>query len=396
MQTKKMLSLEPPDRLKALPPYLFAEVDRKKRELTAKGKDVIDLGVGDPDLPTPSFIIDALNEASRDGRNHRYALDAGMPAFRESISKWFKKRFNVALDSEKEILPLIGSKEGIAHLPLAVLNPGDVSLIPDPGYPPYRSGTFFAGGIPSYMPLLEENEFLPRLDQIDPVALKKAKLIYINYPNNPTSATATKVFFQEVVEFAHKHSLLIAQDAAYSEVGFEGYEAPSILEIDGAKEVAIEFHSLSKTFNMTGWRVGFAAGHPQAIALLAKVKSNVDSGIFQAIQLAAKKALDEGEQVHQELLKIYQKRRDILINGLLKLGWTAKAPKATFYCWLPVPSGYTSAGLALKFLDEMSIVVTPGNGFGPNGEGYFRISLTVPDARLEEAVARIAKSHRHC
>ena len=395
MQTRKALQIEPPDRLKALPPYLFAEVDRKKRELIAKGKDVIDLGVGDPDLPTPAFIIDALNEAAQDGRNHRYALDAGMPVFRESIAKWFKKRFGAVLDQDKEILPLIGSKEGIAHLPLAVLNPGDVALIPDPGYPPYRSGTIFAGGIPYFMPLLEENEFLPRLDQIDAAALKKAKLIYINYPNNPTSATASKAFFQEVVEFAHKHGLLIAQDAAYSEIGFEGYESASILEIDGAKEVAIEFHSLSKTFNMTGWRVGFAAGNPQAIALLAKVKSNVDSGIFQAIQLAAKKALDDGEPAHRELLKIYQKRRDILINGLVKLGWKAKAPKATFYCWLPVPPGYTSAELALKFLDEMNIIVTPGNGFGPNGEGYFRISLTVPDARLEEALARIEKSHRH-
>ena len=395
MQTKKPLHLEPPDRLKALPPYLFAEVDRKKRELAAKGRDVIDLGVGDPDLPTPAFIIDALNDAARDGRNHRYALDAGMPVFRESIAKWFKKRFGVSLDPGKEILPLIGSKEGIAHLPLAVLNPGDVSLIPDPGYPPYRSGTIFAGGVPHFMPLLEENEFLPRLDAIDAPVLKKAKLVYINYPNNPTSATATKAFFQEAVEFAHKHGILIAQDAAYSEVGYDGYEAPSILEIDGAKEVAIEFHSLSKTFNMTGWRVGFAAGSPQAIALLAKVKSNVDSGIFQAIQLAAKKALEEGEPAHRELLKIYQKRRDTLMNGLWKLGWKAKAPKATFYCWIPVPPGYTSAELALKFLEEMSIVVTPGNGFGPNGEGYFRISLTVPDARLEEAVARIEKNHRH-
>ena len=386
--------MESAERLKKLPPYLFAEIDRIKRELTAQGKDVIDLGVGDPDLPTPAFIIDALNEASRDGRNHRYALDAGMPAFRQSISRWFKKRFNgVTLDPEKEILPLIGSKEGIAHMPLAVLNPGDVSLIPDPGYPPYRSGTIFAGGVPYFMPLLEENEFLPRLDKIDAAALKKAKLIYINYPNNPTSAIATKSFFEEVVEFAHKHGLLIIQDAAYCEVGYEGYNAPSILEVDGAKEVAIEFHSLSKTFNMTGWRVGFAAGNPSAVALLAKVKSNVDSGIFQAIQLAAKKALDEGEAAHRELLKIYQKRRDLLIGGLTKMGWKAKAPKATFYCWLPVPQGFTSASLALKFLEEMSIAVTPGNGFGPGGEGYFRISLTVPDARIEEALARIAKNH---
>ncbi len=391
----KAPSFESAERLKLLPPYLFAEVDRRKREMIAKGKDIIDLGVGDPDLPTPSFIIDALNEAARDGKNHRYALDAGMPAFRESIQKWFHRRYGVKVDQEKEILPLIGSKEGIAHLPLTIVNPGDVTLIPDPGYPPYRSGTLFAGGTPYYMPLLESNDFLPDLSAIDKEALKKAKIIYINYPNNPTGAVATKEFFKKVVDFAHQHGLLIASDAAYNEVGYEGYLAPSILEVDGAKEVSIEFHSLSKTFNMTGWRVGFAVGNPQAVALLAKVKSNIDSGIFQAVQLAGKKALDEGEAVHKDLLKIYQNRRDILINGLKRIGWQAKAPKATFYCWLPVPAGYTSAELAVKFLEEMAIVVTPGNGFGPNGEGYFRISLTVPDARLQEAVSRIEQSHKH-
>ena len=393
--TKKAFALEAPERLKALPPYLFAEVDRKKRELIAKGKDVVDLGVGDPDLPTPGFIIAALEEAARDPRNHRYALDTGMPVFRQSITDWFQKRFGVKLDPAKEILPLIGSKEGIAHFPLAILNPGDVSLIPDPGYPPYRSGTLFAGGVPYLMPLLESNQFLPDLAVIPPEVLKKARLLYINYPNNPTSATAPKSFFKEVVDFAHEHQLLILQDAAYSEIGYEGYQSPSILEIDGAREIAVEFHSLSKTFNMTGWRVGFAAGSSEALALLARVKSNVDSGIFQAIQLAGKKALDDGAQAHQELLKIYEKRRDLLIGGLKRLGWEAAAPKATFYCWLPVPAGYTSAELALKFLEEMSIVVTPGNGFGPNGEGYFRISLTVAEDRLEEALRRIAKSHSH-
>ncbi len=393
---KKTTPFEPADRLKQLPPYLFAEVDRKKRELMAKGKDVIDLGVGDPDLPTPDFIIEALNEAARDKANHRYALDAGMPVFRDCIRRWFEKRFNgVKLDPEKEILPLIGSKEGIAHLPLTLLNPGDVSLIPDPGYPPYRSGTLFAGGIPVYMPLMEANAFLPDLNAIDREMLRRAKIIYLNYPNNPTSAIAPKAFYEEAVRFAHEHGLLIASDAAYCEVGFDGYKAPSILEIDGAREVAVEFHSLSKTFNMTGWRVGFAAGNKDVIALLAKVKSNIDSGIFQAIQLAGKKALEEGEDAHRKLLEIYQRRRDILISGLQRLGWNAKPPKSTFYCWLPVPPGYTSAELALKFLEEMSIVVTPGNGFGPNGEGYFRISLTNPEERLREALERIEKNHKH-
>lgn len=393
--SKKTFTLDSAERLKALPPYLFAEVDRKKRELIAKGKDVIDLGVGDPDLPTPSFIIDALNEGARDPKNHRYALDAGMPVFRETISKWFQNRFGVKLDPAKEILPLIGSKEGIAHMPLTVLNPGDVSLIPDPGYPPYRSGTLFAGGIPYLMLLMESNDFLPDLKAIPADKLKKAKLLYLNYPNNPTSAIATKEFFKEAVDFAYEHNLLIVQDAAYCEVGFDGYEAPSILEVDGAKDISIEFHSLSKTFNMTGWRVGFAAGSADAVGLLGKVKSNVDSGIFQAIQLAGKAALEQGGAVHKELLQIYQKRRDILVNGLAKIGWNIPKAKATFYNWIPVPPGSTSAELALRFLEDLNIIVTPGNGFGPNGEGYFRISLTVPDARIEEAIQRIAKSHSH-
>ncbi|MBN1688398.1 MAG: aminotransferase class I/II-fold pyridoxal phosphate-dependent enzyme, partial [Candidatus Omnitrophica bacterium] len=284
---KRTVSLEPAERLKKLPPYLFAEVDKRKRELIASGKDVIDLGVGDPDIPTPDFIVEALQEAARNPENHRYALDAGMPELRQTIADWFKQRFRVSLDPAKEVLPLIGSKEGIAHLPLAILNPGDVALIPDPGYPPYRSGTLFAGGEPFYMPLLESNHFLPDLSQIDKKILKKAKLMFLNYPNNPTSATATKEFFQQVVAFAREHKILIAQDAAYSEVGYEGYEAPSILEVEGAKEVTIEFHSLSKTYNMTGWRVGYAVGNPEAIALLGKVKANIDSGIFQAVQVAA-------------------------------------------------------------------------------------------------------------
>lgn len=395
MATRKAIVLEPPLRLRQLPPYLFAEVDRRKRELIAQGKDVVDLGVGDPDLPTPDFIVRALEEGARDPKNHRYALDAGMPSFRQSIAQWFKKRYGVTLDPEKEILPLIGSKEGIAHLPLAVLNPGDLSLIPDPGYPPYRSGTLFAGGVPHLLPLLESNQFLPDLGTIDSTALKKAKLLYLNYPNNPTSAVASTSFFKEAVEFAYEHQLLIAQDAAYAEVGYNDYQAPSILEIDGAKDVAIEFHSLSKTFNMTGWRVGFAVGNPEAIALLAKVKSNVDSGIFQAIQFAAKKALDEGEKTHQEILRVYEKRRDLFSDGMARLGWKITPPKATFYCWIPVPPGSTSSELAMKFVTEMNIIVTPGNGFGANGEGYFRISLTVPEERLEEALSRIAKSHSH-
>ncbi|HTL48529.1 MAG TPA: LL-diaminopimelate aminotransferase [Verrucomicrobiae bacterium] len=392
---KKTFSLPPTERLEKLPPYLFAEIDRRKREQIAKGKDIVDLGVGDPDLPTPDFIIEALIAGARDPKNHRYALDAGMPSFRESIAKFCQGRFGIKLDPATEILPLIGSKEGIGHLPLALVNPGDVVLIPDPGYPVYNSSTLFVGGVPHVMPLLESNEYLPDLKAIDPLVLKKAKLMFINYPNNPTSAVASKAFFKEVVEFAYEHEIIIAQDAAYTEVGFDGYKAPSILEVEGAKDVAIELHSLSKTFNMTGWRVGFAIGNAEVLRRLGKVKSNLDSGIFQAVQLAGKMALDQGASFIENNLKIYQKRRDLLAKGLERMGWKFRAPTATFYCWIPVPPGYTSTELAVKFLDEMGIVVTPGNGFGRYGEGYFRISLTNPEERIQEALNRIEKSHKH-
>jgi LL-diaminopimelate aminotransferase len=391
----KPLVIEPTERLQKLPPYLFAEIDRKKREMIAKGKDVIDLGVGDPDIPTPDFIVEALQQAATNPRNHRYALDQGMPEFRAAIRDWFHRRFNVKLDPDKEVLPLIGSKEGIGHLPLAVLNPGQTCLIPDPGYPVYRSGTLFAGGIPYAMPLLEKNGFLPDLDAIPADVLKNAKLMFLNYPNNPTSRTATKEFFEKAVAFAHKHQILIAHDAAYSEMVYDGQKSPSIMEVHGAKDVAVELFSLSKTYSMTGWRVGFAVGHPQVIALLGKVKSNLDSGIFQAIQIAAIKALQEGGKALAKNLAVYQERRDLLVDGFNQMGWKIEPPRATFYCWIPVPPGFTSAELCLRFLEDMNIVVTPGNGFGPNGEGYFRISLTVAESRIMEALDRIKKSHHH-
>jgi len=393
--TKQPISFEPTGRLQKLPPYLFAEIDKKKRELIAKGKDVIDLGVGDPDIPTGDFIVEALNTAAKNPRNHRYALDQGMPEFRHAIRDWFQHRFNVKLDPDKEILPLIGSKEGIGHLPLAVLDPGKVCLIPDPGYPVYRSGTLFAEGIPYTMPLLEKNNYLPDFDVIPADVLKNSKLMFLNYPNNPTSQVADKAFFAKAVAFAHKHGILIAHDAAYSEMCYEGLKSPSILEIPGAKEIAVELFSLSKTYSMTGWRVGFAVGNAQVLSLLAKVKSNLDSGIFQAIQIAGITALRDGQKELEKNLKIYQERRDLLVQGFRDLGWKIEAPKATFYVWIPVPPGYTSSELALKFLEELNIVVTPGNGFGPNGEGYFRISLTVAESRIMEALDRIKKSHPH-
>lgn len=392
---KTPFSPQPPERLQKLPPYLFVEVDRRKRELRAKGKDVIDLGVGDPDLPTPEFVVEALAEGARDPKNHRYALEEGLPELREAFARWFQGRFQVKLDPSEEILPLIGTKEGLAHLPLALLNPGDAALIPDPCYPVYKSAVHFAGGIPYLLPLLESQDFLPDYSAIEPEALEKSRLLFLNYPNNPTAACASRGFFENSVAFAREQGLLIAQDAAYSEITFDGYVAPSLLEVEGAKEVAIEFHSLSKTYNMTGWRIGFAVGNREAIRLLAKVKSNIDSGVFQAIQFAGKCALERGKTATERTVQIYEKRRDLFVEGLKRLGWQVLIPKGTFYLWLPVPPGYTSQELALKLLDEAQIVVTPGNGFGPNGEGYVRISLTLPEARLEEALRRIERIHSH-
>lgn len=387
------IQIEPADRLKKLPPYLFAEIDKTKRALIAQGKDVIDLGVGDPDLPTPAFIVEALSKAAQDGRNHRYALDQGMPELRQAIAKWYHDRFGVKLDPDKEILPLIGSKEGIGHIPLALINSGDVVLVPDPGYPVYKSGTWFAGGEPYLMPLLEQNNFLVDFTAIEEKVLPRAKMMFLNYPNNPTSACASKDFFKNAVSFAKEHNIIICHDNAYSEIAYDGYEAPSFLEADGAKDIGIEFHSLSKTFHMTGWRIGFACGNARVIELLAKVKANLDSGIFQAVQWAGIEALSHWREVSKEHSAIYQKRRNTLVDGLNQLGWATPKPKAAFYVWAPVPPGYTSQELAARLLKDAHIVVTPGNGFGPNGEGYFRMSLTIQESRLEEAVQRIKKLH---
>lgn len=392
---KNPFSFEPPERLQKLPPYLFVEVDRRKRELRAKGKDVIDLGVGDPDLPTPDFVIDALAEAARDPKNHHYALDAGLPELRQTFARWFQERFRVKLDPEEEILPLLGTKEGIAHLPLAVLNPGDVALVPDPCYPVYKSATHLAGATPHLLPLLESHDFLPDYSAIDRNVLPKSRLLFLNYPNNPTAACAPRGFFEKSVAFAREHGILIAQDAAYSEITFDGYVAPSLLEVEGARDVAVEFHSLSKSYNMTGWRIGFAVGNREGLRLLAKVKSNIDSGIFQAIQLAGKRALEKGRKAYEETVRIYERRRDRFVEGLRRLGWTVPLPKGTFYTWIPVPPGYTSQELALKLLEEAHIVVTPGNGFGPNGEGYVRASLTLSEERIDEALKRIQTLHPH-
>ncbi len=377
-------------RLKALPPYLFVELDRLKAEAVARGVDVIDLGIGDPDLPTPEHIVQAAIEAVKRPENHHYPSSVGMRAFREAAAQWMAKRFGVDLDPDKEVVTLIGSKEGIAHFPLAFVDPGEVVLVPTPAYPVYHIGTLFAGGQTYYLPLLEGNDFLPDLDSIPPEILKRAKILWLNYPNNPTSAVADLSFFAKVVDFARTHDLIVAHDAAYTELYFDDFRPPSILQVEGAKEVAIEFHSLSKTYCMTGWRIAFAVGNENLVAGLTKVKNNVDSGAFQAVQEAGIAALSGDQSCVEEFRKIFAQRRDVVVEGLKDLGFTVKPPLATFYVWAKVPEGYTSSQFAAKLLSEAGIVVTPGNGFGDPGEGYFRVALTVDKERLKEAVARIA------
>jgi len=386
-----MKKIELSKKLQALPPYLFLEIDKAKRKARAQGRDIIDLGIGDPDQPTPKSIIEALYRAARDPANHRYALDQGMPVLRRAIEGWYKRRFNVNLNPDSEILPLIGSKEGLAHFPLAFLNQGDYALIPDPCYPPYKGGTILAGAKPYLMPLLEKNAFLPDLKKIPLSARKKAKIIYVNYPNNPTSAVAPRSFYQELIDFAHKNKLIIISDLAYSEICFDGYRPPSLLELEGARKVVIEFHSLSKTFNMTGWRVGWASGNEKLISALAKVKSNIDSGIFSAIQLAAISALSGSVEHVEHMCTLYQERRDVLLRGLDSLGWQAAYPKATFYVWIKVPQAKDSIKLARVILEKANIVVTPGVGFGKYGEGYIRMALTVNRERIREALDRLKK-----
>lgn len=378
-------------KLQALPPYLFLEIDKAKRKARAEGRDIIDLGIGDPDQPTPKFIIDCLSQAALDPANHRYALDQGMPVLRNAIGDWYKRRFNVDLNPETEVLPLIGSKEGIAHFPLAFLNPGDLSLVPDPCYPPYKGGTILAAGKLYLMPLLAVNSFLPDLSKIPLSARKKAKIIFINYPNNPTGACASDDFYTELIEFATKNKIIIVSDLAYSEMSYDGYKPRSLLEFDGAREVVIEFHSLSKTYNMTGWRVGWACGNPQLVSALAKVKSNIDSGIFSAIQLAGVAALNGPQDYLKSMCALYQQRRDILVDGLNGLGWKVIKPKATFYLWIKIPSQLDAISFAARLLKESNIVATPGVGFGKHGQGYIRMALTVPGARIKEALERMKK-----
>jgi LL-diaminopimelate aminotransferase len=386
-----LITVELAKRLNGLPPYLFAEIDKVKDEMRRKGVDLISLGIGDPDIPTPPHIVQALQAAAEKIANHQYPPYEGTQAFRDAVAEWYQRRFGVKLDAATEVVSLIGSKEGIGHLPLAFINPGDVVLIPDPGYPVYHAGTVFAGGESVVMPLHASNGFLPDLQAIAPEHVRRAKLMFLNYPNNPTAAVAPREFFQEVVEFAHRHHIIVCHDAAYSEVAFDGYRPLSFLEVDGAQEVGIEMHSLSKTYNMTGWRVGFAVGNAQILAGLSTIKTNLDSGVFMAVQDAAIAALTGPDDCVEEMRQIYQKRQELALAGLKEVGFQAERPHATFYLWVPVPAKYTSSELTTRMIRDAGVVPTPGVGFGTHGEGFIRLSLTVDDQRIREAFERLKK-----
>jgi LL-diaminopimelate aminotransferase len=375
------------DRIRALPPYLFAELDKKISAKRAAGEDVISLGIGDPDLPTPRHIVEALQEAVEDPATHQYPSYYGLPSFRSAIARFYARRFGVELDPDTEVLPLIGSKEGVAHIAFAFVDPGDEALIPDPGYPVYATSVLLAGGRTVSMPLDASNRFQPDFDQIRPSL--NTRLVWLDYPSNPTAAVAELPFFERAVAFARDHSMLLCHDAAYSEITFDGFTAPSALQVPGAKDVVIEFGSLSKTYNMTGWRLGFAVGNPDAIRALATLKTNLDSGIFNAIQRAGVAAL-EGPLDHVESMRaVYQKRRDVVVATFQGIGIDLEPPLGSVYVWVPTPKGRTAVDFADELLDEAAVVVSPGTGYGEHGEGFVRISLTVGDARLEEAMARI-------
>jgi LL-diaminopimelate aminotransferase len=378
------------DRIEKLPPYLFAQISKKVAAKKAMGIDVISFGIGDPDLPTPHHILDALSEAAADPANHRYPETEGLPDFRRAVADWYERRFGVTLDPDKEVISLIGSKEGIGHIALCFIDPGDVALVPDPAYPVYEIGTMFAGGSSFAMPLLEENGFLPDFDAIPRDVADRAKLMWLNYPNNPTGAVAGRDFFERAVHFAKRHDIAICHDGPYSEVAYDEYVPVSFLEAKGAMDVGVEFHSLSKSYNMTGWRIGMCVGNPRIVDALMRVKSNIDSGVAQAIQRMAIAALEGPQESIAEHNAIYQRRRDKVVDALRGLGLRVTPPKASLYVWAKVPEGMTSAQFAERLLDEAAVIVTPGNGYGPNGEGYVRLSLTLADDRIDEGLRRIA------
>jgi LL-diaminopimelate aminotransferase len=378
-------------RIDKLPPYLFAEIDRKVSEARAKGADIISFGVGDPDLPTPDHVVEALREAALDPATHRYPSYVGMPDLRSAVAGFYERRFKVSLDPDVAIQPLVGIKEGIFHLPVAFVDEGRVALIPDPAYPVYETGTLLAGGVPHLVPLRAENDFLPDLDSIPKEVLDRASVLWLNFPGNPSAGTVERTFFEDAVDFCMRHDLLLAHDAAYAEITYDGYVAPSVLEVEGAADCAVEFYSLSKTYNMTGWRIGWVAGAPKAIEAIKRLKTNIDSGIFDAVQRAAIAALEGPQDSLRDTVERYRVRRDLLCEGLASMGIEVAPPRGSIYLWVAVPSGYSSESFATFLLEEAAIVVAPGNGYGPSGEGFVRFSLTVPDDRLAEGVERLRR-----
>ena len=383
-------------RIEKVPPYLFVGISRKIAEKRAQGIDVISFGIGDPDIPTPENVVEKLRETALDSPNHRYPETDGLPEFRQAVADWYQRRFGISVHPDKETLPLIGAKEGIGHAALCFIEPGDIALVPDPGYPVYSVGTWFAGGECHWMPLLEENGWMPDLDAIPDDVADKATVMWLNYPNNPTGAIADADYFAKVVEFAKAHDIAVMHDASYSEVAFDGYRPISFLETPGAIDVGVEFHSLSKSYNMTGWRLGMAVGNEDIISALMVIKSNLDSGVPNAIQYMGMEAMELSQNAIDERNAIYEHRRDRVVQTLRDIGLDAIPPKASLYVWTRIPEGFTSAEFTALLLDEADIVVTPGNGYGEYGEGYIRLSLTINDEDMERGLARLSEWQIPC
>ena len=378
------------ERMNRVPPYLFVQISRKIAEKKAQGIEVISFGIGDPDIPTPDYVIDALGEASHDAPNHRYPESEGLPEFRKGVADWYQRRFGVELDPEKEVISLIGAKEGIGHVAFCFLDAGDIALVPDPGYPVYAMGTLFAGGESYTLPLTEENEWLPDLNSIPDDVAGKAKLLWLNYPNNPTGAVADLEYYRKAIEFAEKHDIAVMHDACYTEVAYDGYRPPSFLQAEGAMDVGIEFHSLSKSYNMTGWRIGMAVGNAEMIDALLTIKSNLDSGVPQAVQHMAIEAMKRPLESVDERNAVYQARRDRIVPVLKDMGMKVESPKAGLYIWAGVPEGYTSAEFAEKLLEDTDVLMIPGGNYGAAGEGYVRLSITLQDDLIDKALDRVS------
>ncbi len=377
-------------RMDKLPPYLFVEINKKIAEKRAKGEEIISFAIGDPDIPTPHHIIDKLCETAHDPANHRYPETEGLPELRKAIAGWYQRRFGVELNPDKEILPLIGSKEGIGHIAFCLIDPDDIALMPDPYYPVYPVSVMLAGGRPYYIPLKEEEGYLPKFENIPADILAKSKMLWIDYPNNPTGAVADLAFYDKAIAFCRQHNIVLCNDGPYTEVAYDGYKPVSMMQAAGAKEVGVEFHSLSKTYNMTGWRIGMVVGNPVVIDALKRLKSNLDSGIPQAIQHMAIAALNGPQDVIAEHNKIYQRRRDLVVEMLNNIGLQAKAPKASLYIWARIPEGFTSIEFATDLLEQCGVAVTPGVGYGASGEGYVRLSLTISDVQLVKGLSKLA------